>query len=104
MAKEESTDPSDGMVQVHGITTMSDNTFTRHTKPFKTERVKQIVAEATIGPDIAPKQWKVVEELITEFADCFALSMKKVNTVPGAVHKLNILANAKFCTKVAQYC
>jgi hypothetical protein len=43
-----------------------------------------------------------VKDLIAEFADCFALAMSEVNTVPGAVHKLNIPPGTKFRTKVGQ--
>ena len=35
-----------------------------------------------------------------EYADCFALSIKEVNAIPGAVHKLNIPEGITFCTKI----
>ena len=38
--------------------------------------------------------------MIAEFADCFALSIKQVKSIPGAVHKLNIPEGATFQTKV----
>jgi hypothetical protein len=38
--------------------------------------------------------------LIREYADCFALSIKEVNAIPGAVHKLNIPEGATFRTKI----
>ena len=53
-----------------------------------------------IGPDVTHDQHQTVQELIKEYADCFALSMKEVNTIPGAIHKLNILEGANFQTKI----
>ena len=35
-----------------------------------------------------------------EFADCFTLSMKEVNAIPGAVHKLNIPEGTTFRMKI----
>src|ERR1700678_3613886 len=42
----------------------------------------------------------MVHELLTEFADCFALSIKEVNVIPGATHKLGIPEGATFRTKI----
>ena len=72
----------------------------RESNPHKAERVTRIVQEVTIGPDLTPDQRQAVQELIKEYADCFALSMKEVNPIPGAVHKLNIPEGATFRTKV----
>lgn len=41
-----------------------------------------------------------VKAIIREFADCFTLSMKEVNVIPGAVHKLNIPEGMKLQIKV----
>ena len=41
-------------------------------------------------------------DVIKEFADCFALAISEVNTVPGAVHKLDIPEDATFRTKIGQ--
>ena len=91
-------------VQVHHITTSSTSNgiYTRHTDPFKPERVKQILSEISIGPDTTVEERCEVENLIREFADCFALAMSEVNTVPGATHKLNIPPETKFRTKIPQ--
>jgi len=62
----------------------------RSSQPFKPEHVTCIVKEVTIGNDLSDQQRAQVQDLICEFADCFALSMKEVNAIPGAVHKLNI--------------
>lgn len=40
---------------------------------------------------------------VTWFADCFALSLSKVNLIAGAVHKLNVPEGATFRTKVPQH-
>ena len=56
--------------------------------------------EVTIGPDTTPEQWQVVQNLLKEYADCFALSIKEVNPIPGAIHKLNIPEGATFHTKI----
>ena len=94
--------PPDMSANVHSITTADNNIYTRHMEPFKVERVKRIISEITVGPDVTPEQRSQVEALISEFADCFALAMSEVNTVPGAVHKLNIPSDAKFRTKLTQ--
>ena len=54
----------------------------------------------TIGPDITQEQRRIVEDTIGKYADCFALSMKEVNTILGAIHKLNIPEGATFRTKI----
>jgi hypothetical protein len=92
----------DNPVQVHHVTTTGNNIYTRHTDPFKLERIKQIFSEVLIGPDTAFEERCEVENLIAKFADCFALAMSKVNTVPGVVHKLNIPPGTKFCTRIPQ--
>ena len=77
-----------------------DSILTRETDPWKPERVTRIRREVTIGPDITEGQRKMVHELLTEFADCFALSIKEVNVIPGATHKLGIPEGATFRTKI----
>ncbi|KDR76580.1 hypothetical protein GALMADRAFT_43209, partial [Galerina marginata CBS 339.88] len=77
-----------------------ESILTRKTQPQKPERVARILQEVTIGPDITEEQCKTVQELLTEFADCFALSIKEVNAIPGAVHKLNIPEGTTFRTKI----
>jgi hypothetical protein len=92
----------DNPVHAYHVTTTGNNVYTRHTEPFKPERIKQILSEITIGPDTTFEERHEVEKLITEFADCFALAMSEVNTVPGAVHKLNIPPETKFRTRIPQ--
>ena len=57
-------------------------------------------AEGT-GDRDSDQQCTQVQDLICKFADCFALSMKEVNAIPGAVHKLNILEGTKLQIKVS---
>jgi hypothetical protein len=74
--------------------------FTCDTNPFKAERVARILQEVTIGPDITGPQRNEVHKLLGDHADCFALAIKEVNAIPGAVHKLNIPKDAAFQTKI----
>jgi len=77
-----------------------DTILTRSTDPFKPERTARIIKEVTLGEDLTDQQCMQVRTVIEEFADCFALSMKEVNAIPGAVHKLNIPKGAKLQTKI----
>ena len=77
-----------------------ESLFTRESDPYKPEQVMKIIQEVTIGSDITHDQSLTVQELIKEYADCFALSIKEVNTIPNAVHKLNILEGMTFRTKI----
>jgi intracellular sulfur oxidation DsrE/DsrF family protein len=74
--------------------------LTREHNPHKPERVARILQEVTIGPDVTQEQHLVIHELLREYVDCFALSIKEVNTIPGAVHKLNIPEGATFHTRI----
>jgi hypothetical protein len=44
----------------------------------------------------------VVEDLIREFPDIFALSVSEVKHIPGATHHLKIPEGATFNTKIRQ--
>ena len=72
----------------------------RGTDPWKLERVARILKEITIGWDITNTERAKVQDMIAEFADCFALSIKEVNSIPGAIHKLNIPEGATFRMKI----
>ena len=74
--------------------------FTWKSYPCKPECIKKIIQEITIGPDITDKQCQTIHKLLEEYADCFALSIKEVNAIPGAVHKLKIPEGATFQTKI----
>jgi hypothetical protein len=79
-----------------------DSLYTRHTNPFKPARVQAVLNTVTIGPNITINERAQASDLIREFADCFALSVKEVTPVPGAVHHLNIPKDTRFSTKVNQ--
>ncbi|KAJ7106683.1 hypothetical protein C8R44DRAFT_638055, partial [Mycena epipterygia] len=76
--------------------------FTRLTDPYNPKRVAAIQNAVTIGPDLTKAQRGMVRDFITEFADCYALSMKEVVPIPGAEHTMNIPTEATFNTKVHQ--
>lgn len=73
-----------------------ESVLTRESDPHKMEHVTRIIQEVTIGPDVTEDQCLVIHELLKEYADCFTLSIKEVNAIPGAVHKLTILEGATF--------
>src|ERR1700678_752120 len=77
-----------------------ESVLTRETEPHKPERVRRIIQEVTIGSDVTNEQRQSVHDILEEFADCFALSIKEVNVIPHAVHKLNIPNGATFRTKI----
>jgi len=78
------------------------NLFTRMTDPYKPERVDEILRLVTIGNDLSEDQNIKVRELISSFADVFALSVHEVRLVKDVVHRLNIHPDAVFSTKVHQ--
>lgn len=92
----------------HPVHVISDGTpkldlesiLTRVSNPHKPERVQRIKQEVTIGPDLTDTQRQVVQDLLEEYADCFALSINEVNAIPGTTHKLNIPEGATFRTKI----
>ncbi|KAG5650964.1 hypothetical protein H0H81_010386 [Sphagnurus paluster] len=57
--------------------------------PFKAEHIAEILRLIRIGPDTTDAQREQIRELISEFADCFALALSEVNAVPGYEHELN---------------
>ena len=77
-----------------------NSVLTRETDPYKPERVNKIIQEVTIGPDVTEDQRKTIQEILGEYADCFALSIKEVNAIPGATHRLNIPEGSTFRTKI----
>ncbi|KIM44035.1 hypothetical protein M413DRAFT_433363, partial [Hebeloma cylindrosporum] len=76
--------------------------FTRTTDPWQPKRVAAVLEDVTIGADLTPEQRAQVGSLLTEFADCFALSLGEVLPVKGAEHHLNIPEGSKFRTRVHQ--
>jgi transposase InsO family protein len=76
--------------------------FTRMTKPHKPERVQELLRLVTIGDDVNPEERQAVRQLISDFADIFALSVSEVKTVEDAIHHLDIPPDAAFSLKVHQ--
>ncbi|KAG5633621.1 hypothetical protein H0H81_006479, partial [Sphagnurus paluster] len=99
--EEQSTDHEAGELPTEELKNKPD-IYTRKTDPFKPERVNEILSLVQIGMDLDEEQKASVQQLITEYADIFALSVSEVTTVEGAVHKLHIDKDAKFSTKVYQ--
>ena len=76
--------------------TNPETVLMREKDPQNPEQINKILQEVTIGPDITQEQHQIVQELLKGHADCFALSIKEVNTILGTVHKLNIPDGATF--------
>ena len=76
--------------------TNPESVLTRETDPQNPDRVKRILQEITIGLDFTEEQRFAIQELNKEYTDCFALSIKGVNAIPGAVHKLKIPEGTTF--------
>ena len=72
------------------------------TEPHKPERVQEIQRLVTIGEDLSPEETQRVRQLISDFADIFALSVSEVKTVENAVHHLDIPPETTFPLKVHQ--
>ncbi|KAF8437659.1 hypothetical protein L210DRAFT_3345342, partial [Boletus edulis BED1] len=64
-------------------------------------RVKKIIDSVTIGP-LATEEQNQVRNLITEFADVFALSVREVKPVDFIKFRLNIPKDVEYPTKVSQ--
>jgi hypothetical protein len=94
--------PEEGFEQPEIRVNEDPSVFTRMTDPHNPRRVAAVLDVVTIGPDLSREQWEEVHTFITEFADCYALSMKEVVPIPGVEHTMNIPTNATFNTKVHQ--
>ena len=73
-----------------------DNIFTWFTNPWKTERVKEIIRQVKIGPDLSDEEHKKVQKFFADWADIFALSVSEVkhqrcNTQPRHRPRNNLL-------------
>src|SRR6202020_1430477 len=83
--QDQPSDPDPGTAQPEVNIDADTSIFTRKTKAFATPRVEAVLAAIWIGNDLSPEETRIVQELIKEYADCFALSMGEVYHVPGAV-------------------
>ena len=76
--------------------------YTRMTHPQKPERVQELLRLVTIGDDLSTEERQKVCQLITSFADIFALSVSEVKAAENAVHHLDIPPDTSFPMKVHQ--
>jgi hypothetical protein len=76
--------------------------LTRKTAPHNPARVKAILDEITVGQDLTLDQRDSVRQLISQYAECFALSMSEVTAVAGATLCLDIPRDKQFRTKINQ--
>lgn len=60
----------------------------------------EVLRHIKIGPDLTDNQRRQVKDLLTEFADCFALSVREVLPIPGAEHRIHIPPDAIFPKKI----
>src|SRR5882724_7154254 len=74
--------------------------FTRTTDPHNPRRVNEILKQVSIGADLSDEQRNRVRNLLSEFADCFALSVSEVIAIPGAEHRIHIPPDATFPKKI----
>ena len=71
------------------------NDSTRITNPHAPERVAEILEKIKIGKDLTEKQKEGVKELVSKYADIFALTMSKVMYINWHRHHLNVNPGAK---------
>jgi hypothetical protein len=74
--------------------------FTRTTDPHNPCRVVEILKNMSIGTDLSNEQLDQVQNLLAEFADCFALSVREVVPIPGAEHHIHIQPDVTFPKKI----
>ncbi|KIM92458.1 hypothetical protein PILCRDRAFT_42475, partial [Piloderma croceum F 1598] len=81
---------------------LNNNTslFTRATNPHNPRRVAEILKKVTVGTDLSEEQRDKVRKLLSEFADCFALSVREVLPIPGAEHRMHIPPDMTFPKKI----
>ena len=84
------------------ITEKSADIFTRQTNAFAPLRVDYIIRSVKVGNDISAEEREKVTELLTEFADVFACSLKEVLPIPEAQVNLTIPKDVTFRTSVHQ--
>jgi hypothetical protein len=74
--------------------------FTWTTNPHNPRCVKEILKHVSIGADLTAEQCSKVVDLLTEFADCFALSVSEVIPIPGAEHHIHVPLDTVFPKKI----
>ena len=63
--------------------------FTWTMNPHNPRCIKEIFKHVSIGANLTAEQRSKVVDLLTEFADCFALSVSEVIPIPGAEHHIH---------------
>ena len=91
-----------GTQQPEILVDVDTSIFTRATDAFKHERVQEIKRLVEIGQDLSSAERRAVEEVISDFADIYALSVSEVEHIPGASLKLNIPEGTQFSTRIHQ--
>ncbi|KAF8597424.1 hypothetical protein BDV93DRAFT_408052, partial [Ceratobasidium sp. AG-I] len=66
------------------------------------DRVAEVLRKVSIGDDLEPEQRKRVSDLVSEFADVFALSLSEVLPVDFAEMVLDIPADSTFPKRAGQ--
>jgi len=74
--------------------------FTRTTNPHNPWCVNKILKQVSIGAHLSDEQQNRVHNLLSEFADCFTLSVSEVIAIPGTEHCIHIPADATFPRKI----
>ncbi|KAG8732291.1 hypothetical protein FRC10_001019, partial [Ceratobasidium sp. 414] len=73
----------------------------RKSDPFAPARVASILSKVTIGPDLSESERMAARNLITEYADIFALDLTEVLLVKTHAHRLDIPPGTTFRKRVA---
>ena len=79
-----------GIEQPDVTKTFEPTLLTRKTDPHNPARVETILAKITLGQDLTSTQHEAIHAMISEYAECFALSMSEVTPVEGASLHLDI--------------
>ena len=92
-----------GDVFAHQTVNVDHNIFTRLTEkgPFYPPHIQKIVDSIVVG-SLEPHELQEVHDLVAEFADIFALSVKEVKPVTHIKYQLDIPPNAALLVKVNQ--
>ncbi|TFY76260.1 hypothetical protein EWM64_g7752 [Hericium alpestre] len=77
--------------------------YTRLMDPHNTDHVSEMLRRIQIRSDLTEDEHIQVVALLTEFADCFALSVSEVKPADDAMHKLNIPDGTTFSMKPHQH-
>ena len=76
--------------------------FTRLTWLHKPEHMQELLQLVTIGNELSTEERQKVYQLVSSFADIFALSVSEVKVIEGTIHWLDIPPEASFSMKIHQ--